>query len=65
MFILFIDNFLFVSQWCMKLAKGNTKPLVNMMSYANSTKANFEKRNKNRKVSKTNLKILRCNLSIG
>lgn len=64
MFILFIDNFLFVSQWCMKLAKGN-KPLVNMMSYANSTKANFEKRNKNRKVSKTNLKILRCNLSIG
>lgn len=64
MFILFIDNFLFVSQWCMKLAKGN-KPLVNMMSYANSTKANFEKRNKNRKVSKTNLKIFRCNLSIG
>lgn len=31
MFIQFIDNFLFVSQWCMKLAKGN-KPLVNMMS---------------------------------
>lgn len=49
MFILFIDNFLFVSQWCMKLAKGN-KPLVNMMSYTNSTKAKFPKRKKNRKI---------------